>query len=282
MQDNKTHCCRGHEWTPENIYIIPGREVRTCRECVRERGRAYRERRRAANPPRRPRRAQREICTVDGCDNLDSGPIGLCQKHRARLRTRGTVELDRIERPADGLCVVEGCDKPYRTKGMCPMHYSRIQRTGTLELTNPQRDRRGVCVIDGCDKLDMGWSGLCGKHYARQKRNGHPLALRGGPVVKRGAEHPNWCGDDVTYGGVHQRVRKARGVAKNYLCIDCGKPARDWSYDHTDPNQKYDDDGEVLRPYSTDISRYVPRCVPCHRIFDMAQAQPPIDGVNVA
>lgn len=28
-----THCPFGHEYTPENTYIIPGDGSRTCREC---------------------------------------------------------------------------------------------------------------------------------------------------------------------------------------------------------------------------------------------------------
>jgi HNH endonuclease/NUMOD4 motif len=33
---NKTHCVRGHEFTPENTYINPSRYFRTCRQCVRD------------------------------------------------------------------------------------------------------------------------------------------------------------------------------------------------------------------------------------------------------
>jgi hypothetical protein len=31
----KTHCIRGHEFTPENTYINPGRPFRACRACRR-------------------------------------------------------------------------------------------------------------------------------------------------------------------------------------------------------------------------------------------------------
>lgn len=32
---NTTHCPQGHEYTPENTYIVPGKRSRSCRECHR-------------------------------------------------------------------------------------------------------------------------------------------------------------------------------------------------------------------------------------------------------
>lgn len=32
---DKTHCKNGHEFTPQNIYSPPGKQVRACRECRR-------------------------------------------------------------------------------------------------------------------------------------------------------------------------------------------------------------------------------------------------------
>ena len=46
-RSRRTHCLRGHEFTPENTYTTPsgGRECRTCRrEQLRERGRQRRDR----------------------------------------------------------------------------------------------------------------------------------------------------------------------------------------------------------------------------------------------
>jgi hypothetical protein len=34
-QQRKTHCPSGHEYTAENIYRLPGRNGRYCRECLR-------------------------------------------------------------------------------------------------------------------------------------------------------------------------------------------------------------------------------------------------------
>lgn len=42
----KTHCVRGHAFTPENTYLRP--TGRACRECVRNASRAYKRRQRLA------------------------------------------------------------------------------------------------------------------------------------------------------------------------------------------------------------------------------------------
>lgn len=48
-RSRRTHCRRGHELTPENSYIRPGKRwVRECRTCKRASNRAAVERRRAA------------------------------------------------------------------------------------------------------------------------------------------------------------------------------------------------------------------------------------------
>lgn len=38
-QAEKTHCIRGHEFTPSNTYRPPGKNERMCRECMRIHGR---------------------------------------------------------------------------------------------------------------------------------------------------------------------------------------------------------------------------------------------------
>ena len=52
----------------------------------------------------------------------------------------------------------------------------------------------------------------------------------------------------------HKRVRKARGPASGYACVDCGRPAEDWS---------------TVNPSSKDVRvRFQPRCRKCHRSYD--------------
>ena len=54
----------------------------------------------------------------------------------------------------------------------------------------------------------------------------------------------------------HHRIKKARGPASGYVCVDCGKPAQDWS---------------TVNPSSNDVRiRFQPRCRRCHRYYDGA------------
>lgn len=84
------------------------------------------------------------------------------------------------------------------------------------------------------------------------------------------------CGDDTihrriaapTYSAVHARLAADLGPAKCRECVDCGSGAEHWSYDHTDPNELASESG----PFSIDLGRYKPRCVPCHKAFDLSYA----------
>lgn len=75
-----------------------------------------------------------------------------------------------------------------------------------------------------------------------------------------------------SYVTLHQRLRKRNGPARNQTCRSCLGTARQWAYDHTDPNQLWDtiQDGRTPYqiPYSLDLDRYIPLCTFCHRWFD--------------
>lgn len=89
----------------------------------------------------------------------------------------------------------------------------------------------------------------CGKKLARKRKTGLcKVCLLKGQV---GENNPNWKGEE---GGVHMRIKAAYGSATEYICTDCGEPAKEWSWEHgTD---------------KTDIDNYNPRCYPCHRAYD--------------
>lgn len=72
------------------------------------------------------------------------------------------------------------------------------------------------------------------------------------------------------YRGAHMRVVAARGHASSYACTDCGRPAQDWAYQCTDPDERVAVvNGTPLR-YSLDSDRYAPMCRSCHRRLDHA------------
>lgn len=80
-------------------------------------------------------------------------------------------------------------------------------------------------------------------------------------------DHPKWIGDRVSYDGAHTRCRRYRGPARAHACIDCHRPALEWSFSHETPAGRtlYDDEG---RPYSADPADYEPRCRRCHKLYD--------------
>ena len=101
-----------------------------------------------------------------------------------------------------------------------------------------------TCTIDRCDRKHYG-RGVCQLHYDR--------------ILNEATTVP------VTYHRAHRLLEAERGPARRNTCIDCGKPAREWSYDHKDPNEVRTRTGAR---YSLDPKHYDPRCRRCHHVFD--------------
>jgi hypothetical protein len=164
----------------------------------------------------------------------------------------------------DPTCLVDGCERPQHTRELCQMHYSRLMKTGSTGTAAPRRvlGQEG-CKVNGCNGPHKS-KGYCLRHYANFSRNGDPISRgRGRP----GELSPHWK-TVPTYSAMHRRVRTQRGSAGNYVC-PCGAPARQWSYDHTDPDQVWEMMGGYLLPYSLDPARYDPLCTFCHRRRDL-------------
>lgn len=74
----------------------------------------------------------------------------------------------------------------------------------------------------------------------------------------------------VTYAAAHKRVRAKRGPATAYGCVDCGDPANEWSYDHSEAAFEQEqavrgDRGHVsVLRFHPDPAYYSPRCRSCH------------------
>lgn len=126
------------------------------------------------------------------------------------------------------------------------------------------------CASEGCEGIAKN-SRWCRKHRARIERHGNPdiVIAPEDRNLATGARNPNWTGEDATYAAIHQRLRRRRGPARNYSCVDCGGAAAHWSY-----SREYGCNARLgeFGPYSVDIDEYDPRCVACHKKFDLAHA----------
>lgn len=123
------------------------------------------------------------------------------------------------------------------------------------------------CCILGCG-LPCASRGMCNRHYLRWRAHGDPFHER---VYLRGEENHYWAGDDITYISAHFRVRRAKGSATQYACVQCDGPAHEWAYDHQDPDEKAEDG---KGNYSTKPEHYQPMCRTCHRRMDCNPARP--------
>lgn len=125
-----------------------------------------------------------------------------------------------------------------------------------------------ICIVAECQKSAHQRHPMCSMHRARVVRHGDPTVTiaPSDRKMKRGADNPRWNAAG-SYAAVHQRLYRLHGPAKVHSCVDCGSVARHWSFD----GARDDCNDSGVGPYSTDLSQYVPRCVPCHKRNDLAQ-----------
>ena len=91
--------------------------------------------------------------------------------------------------------------------------------------------------------------------------------------------HTRSCGhikrtDSPTYSTVHSRLNRNRGKASEHTC-PCGRPAKEWSYDHLDPDEivsvaTRSPMATWTARYSADLTHYVALCESCHTQLDWA------------
>ena len=99
----------------------------------------------------------------------------------------------------------------------------------------------------------------------RDERNREPKPM--------GSSSPRWMGDDVSYHGMHYRVRRARGRAASHPCTDCGrrKGRMQWSWERcAEPIVHVGGNADGLS-YCLHTEHYAPRCSACHSLFDMKE-----------
>lgn len=226
----------------------------------------------------------KRTCDVDSCGRTVQSGQKYCSGHAARLHRLGDVQADKPLRkrkpsspkPRNGRpdCSVDGCVKPARSKSaeFCGMHYHRLYRETDLgDATQRKRSQRNPeCAVDECDKPDRA-GGYCSMHATRIYRHGdyNIVIASEDRALPLGEDHHNWRGDDIGYGAAHSRVKRLNGLASSHLCVGCGYPADHWSYDHADPDEKIEELAGGSVAYSTDVDHYQPRCVPCHKRYDL-------------
>lgn len=171
----------------------------------------------------------------------------------------------------DEICSVSDCSKPTKRGGFCYGHYMKNWRYGTPSPVHRRRwtdltgQRFGSLVARV--RVGMQWSCDCDCGAVTVVRVGD---LNNGNVSSCGNFAIHRRRDDVEYSTAHARTRADRGPAELHSCVGCGATARHWSYDHDDPNELHTNAlGKNPIAYSVDPNSYSPRCVPCHKRFDL-------------
>ncbi len=191
-------------------------------------------------------------CTIEGCER-NYWARGMCTNHYQAWRKHGDPLIS--HKAKRKTCRIEGCDKKAHGHSLCTKHYLRWHKHGDPLALLPRYD---VCQMDDCDRTPRSeLVGLCEMHYYRRRRHGDPSVVKDTSIA------------EPTYRSAHSRVTRAKGRAADYPCVDCGRAAHHWSYDHQDDSQLWTDDAGG-RHYSADPNHYEPRCARCHRLFDAA------------
>lgn len=97
--------------------------------------------------------------------------------HYNRWRRTGDVGAVEPRRTAstDGICMVQGCEKPIEALRLCTMHRWRVRAYGEPGPAEPTRivNQGRDCSVDGCGK-PASKRGYCGMHYLRWRETGAP------------------------------------------------------------------------------------------------------------
>jgi hypothetical protein len=156
------------------------------------------------------------------------------------------------------------CD---RSEGM--QYHANSRERINLRKREYRRAIETSCAVDGCARkaCTNADEALCTMHRLRVWKHGG-----------LGPAESYMGGDNITYGGAHQRTESVRGKASGHTCPDCGEPAAEWSYDYACPRERTEwvadtrSRGKGLEvPYSPDPMAYSARCRPCHVKFDQGR-----------
>lgn len=208
----------------------------------------------------------RNVCVVEDCGKPRHS-YGWCQMHHKRFQQHGDPLIVRragIDYQVRTTCTADDCETLAESRGYCQKHYIRWQKYGDTSVIR----RQGIdfrvkkpCIAEGCGQMAV-CRKLCQKHYLRLVKHGNTETVLVERATRRGY---------LSIKGLHSKIKRERGVARDYACVDCGQPAAEWSYDNADPEQLTElQGGRWHMAYSLDVNHYDPRCISCHRTFDFA------------
>jgi hypothetical protein len=175
---------------------------------------------------------------------------------------------------SDGTCSLPDCEKPTKRAGFCYGHYMKNWRYGTPTpefepgWVDIKGQRFGALVVK--ERAGSHW--LCVCDCGRERLTSAGELNRTGDAASCGDRRAHRRMDDAGYTAAHQRCRSDRGRVQLHACIDCGRPAQHWSYNHDDPDERLAY-GLSANPvaYSLEPAHYSPRCVSCHKRFDLGR-----------
>ena len=173
----------------------------------------------------------------------------------------------------ENTCSVTDCARPIKRKGLCYGHYMKAWRYGTPTPTfAPKHDDlagRTFGDLTVLARVGNAWRCACSCGAESITRSGD---LNRGTASSCGDSVAHHRRDDIGYTAAHDRVRRDRGLVQTNACTDCGAQARHWSYDHADPNEMHATHLSANPiAYSNNPEHYEPRCVPCHKRFDLGR-----------
>ena len=169
-------------------------------------------------------------------------------------------------------CTLPDCDKPVKRMGFCYGHYMKNWRYGTPTPDHGVKWEdlagRRYGTLTAIERVGRQWRCVCDCGRARLANTGD--LNRYGDESTCGHRPTHGRSDDAGYGAAHDRIRRARGAASEHDCVGCGGSAYHWSYDHSDPDERVATEPPLTGiAYSLNPEHYSPRCVPCHKRFDL-------------